>query len=116
MAICLDQNQLSAGQTSPNVYIAGGASASTSVKPYVLTVGTTPSDTSTCALVAITGDELKALQSSASSSTDGTGSCTNPFALSAEDGGYLSAAIVGCWIAAYFVRSIINVVQTGVES
>lgn len=49
-------------------------------------------------------------------SSSGGGACTNPFSMSAEDGGLLSAAIVGCWAAAYFVRSVINVVKNGVES
>lgn len=48
--------------------------------------------------------------------SSGGGACTNPFSMSAEDGGLLSAAIVGCWAAAYFVRSVINVVSNGVES
>jgi hypothetical protein len=48
--------------------------------------------------------------------SSGGGACTNPFSMSAEDGGLLSAAIVGCWAAAYFVRSVINVVKNGVES
>jgi hypothetical protein len=49
-------------------------------------------------------------------SSSGGGACTSPFSLSAEDGALLSAAIVGCWVAAYLVRSVINVVSNGIES
>lgn len=35
------------------------------------------------------------------------------FSLSATDGAYLSALIVSVWVAAYFARSVINVVKQG---
>jgi hypothetical protein len=40
----------------------------------------------------------------------------SPFAMSAEDGALISASIIGCWVAAYLIRSVINVVQKGTES
>lgn len=87
------------------------------VVPNVLVVDTTASDLASCGLVAMSGAEYLALKNaSGSTGADGGGACTNPFSMSAEDGGLLSAAIVGCWAAAYFVRSVINVVKNGVES
>ena len=109
MATCASTTVLFAGgdtvRTSP-----GGANAN------VLVLAPS-ADVSACPYLFISGAEYLALKnSSGSSGADGGGACTNPFSMSAEDGGLLSAAIVGCWAAAYFVRSVINVVKNGVES
>jgi len=67
----------------------------------VLVVDSTASDLSTCPYVVQSGAELQ----------------NSLFSLSAEDGGYLSASIIGVWVAAYAIRSVINVVNTkGIES
>jgi hypothetical protein len=75
----------------------------------------------TCRIDGVTGyavivDAYLSDQPISGDPSSGGGACTNPFSMSAEDGGLLSAAIVGCWAAAYFIRSVINVVKNGVES
>lgn len=35
----------------------------------------------------------------------------NPFALSAAEGGLVSAAIIGCWAAGFAIKSIVNVIN-----
>lgn len=121
MAYCLKQSSLIAdGYTSSggdyykvystNIY---GTAPGSNVVASVVVADTATTDIAKCVAVAISGAEYQALQSaSGSAGSGGTGGSTSLLSLSAEDGAYLSAAIVGCWIAAYFVRSIINVVKS----
>ena len=57
-------------------------------------------DLSTCPYVVQSGAEL----------------ANSLFSLTAEDGAYVSTAIISVWVVAYLIRSIINVVKTPVES
>lgn len=61
----------------------------------LLVLDTTATDLSTCPYVVQSGPEL----------------ANGLVSLSAEDGGYVSAAIVSVWVAAYGIRSVINVIR-----
>jgi len=65
-----------------------------------LVLDPTAADLSTCPYVVQSGAEL----------------ANSLFSLTAEDGAYVSTAIISVWIAAYFIRSIIAVIKTPVES
>lgn len=62
---------------------------------YVLELDPAATDLSTCQYVVQSGAELS----------------NSLFSLTAEDGGYISASIVGCWAAAYGIRSVINLIR-----
>lgn len=66
----------------------------------VLVLDPTAPDLSTCPYVVQSGAELS----------------NSLFSLTAEDGAYVSASIIGCWVAAYLIRSVINVVRKGTET
>ena len=66
----------------------------------VLMIDTTASNISTCNYVLQSGAEV----------------ANSPFTLTAEDGAQLSALIVGCWMAAYAVRSVINIIKGSTEA
>lgn len=65
-----------------------------------LVLDPTAPDLSTCPYVVMSGAEL----------------ANSLFSLSASDGGLLSTGIVSVWIAAYFIRSIINVIKGSTEA
>lgn len=50
-------------------------------------------DLATCSYVVQSGPEV----------------ANNPFALSAQEGGAVSAAIIACWLAAYYAKALISV-------
>lgn len=62
-----------------------------------LVLDTTQTNVSACTYVVQTGPEV----------------ASSLVALSIEDGGLISSAIVGCWAAAYGIRQLVNFVQTG---
>lgn len=47
--------------------------------------------------------------------TSGAEVANGLFSLSAADGAYLSAAIIGVWVAAYLIRSVIDVIKGSTE-
>lgn len=63
----------------------------------VLVLDPAAPDLSTCPYVVQSGAEL----------------ANSLFSLTAEDGAYVSSAIISVWIVAYFIRQIINVVKIG---
>lgn len=65
----------------------------------VYMIDTNASNVSTCAYVVQSGAEV----------------ANSPFALSAEEGAYLSAMVIGCWITAYVIRAVINVIKGSTE-
>jgi hypothetical protein len=118
MPTCLKATYVGTQSGGPAVFYDSAGSAYTI--PYTLAqvvVRDKITSIDNCGLLALSSAEYAALKvSSGESGSSGGGACANPFSMSAEDGGLLSAAIVGCWAAAYFVRSVINVVKNGVES
>lgn len=66
----------------------------------VLVLDPTATDLSACPYVVQSGAEL----------------ANSLFSLTAEDGAYVSGAIISCWVVAYLIRSIIAVIKTPVES
>lgn len=62
-----------------------------------LVLDPTAQDISTCQYVVPSGAEV----------------ANSLMTLTAEDGSYISAAIVGCWVVAYGIRAVINVVRQG---
>lgn len=62
---------------------------------FVLELDPAATDLSACQYVVQSGAELS----------------NSLFSLTAEDGGYISALIVGCWAAAYGIRSVINLIR-----
>lgn len=38
------------------------------------------------------------------------------FSLTAVEGGYVSAGIISCWVVAYLIRSVINVIKGSTEA
>jgi hypothetical protein len=66
----------------------------------VLVLDPSAADLSKCQYVVSSGAEL----------------ANSLFSLTAEDGAYVSSAIIGCWVAAYLVRSVINVIKGSTEA
>lgn len=66
----------------------------------VLALDPAAPDLSTCPYVVMSGAEV----------------ANSLFSLTAADGGLLSAGIVGCWAAAFAIRSVINVVKGSTEA
>jgi hypothetical protein len=66
----------------------------------VLMIDTSAMDVSTCQYVLQSGAEV----------------ANSPYSLSAADGAYLAGSVVGCWMAAYAVRVIINVIKGSTEA
>lgn len=66
----------------------------------VLVLDPSAPDLSTCPYVVQSGAEL----------------ANSLFSLTAEDGAYVSSSIIGVWVAAYCIRSVINVVRKGSDS
>lgn len=65
-----------------------------------LVLDPTATDLSACPYVVQSGAEL----------------ANSLFSLTAEDGAYVSTAIISAWVVAYLIRSIIAVIKTPVES
>lgn len=59
----------------------------------LLVLDTAATDLATCAYVVQSGVEV----------------ADNPFALSAGEGGAVSAGIISCWLAAYYAKALISV-------
>lgn len=66
----------------------------------VLVLDPTATDLSTCPYVVQSGAEL----------------ANSLFSLTATDGAFVSVAIISCWITAYGIRSIIDLVRSSQES
>jgi len=65
----------------------------------VLKLDPTATDLSTCPYVVQSGAEV----------------ANSLFSLTPKEGGLLSAGIISCWVAAYGIRSIINVIRGSTE-
>lgn len=113
MPSCLRQANIgSAANAITYLYDIGGGQMTPQTRALVLVPDTVTTNLSQCAAVSISGAEYLALQSGAG----GADPSVSPFAMSAEDGALISASIIGVWVAAYLIRSVINVVQKGTES
>lgn len=115
MSVCASDAALTTSNGGITVRVNGASGIN------VLIANVAPVSGQPCTYVLLTPDELTQMQTAIESATGssgsgGAGTGTSPFSLSAEDGALLSASIVGCWVAAYFIRSIINVVKNGIES